>query len=90
MVSDVERRHGGTNCLLYGDRNSWVPLEHHWVVYNANWTLGRQRIYHNDTEGASEFLMLQPKYLSFWILKGICDAHHLDGALPNPANRAWN
>ena len=31
------------------------------------------------------YLMLQPKYLSFWISKANFDAHHLDGALPNSA-----
>ena len=33
----------------------------------------------------SEYLMLQLNYLSFAILKANCDAHHLDGALPNSA-----
>ena len=32
-----------------------------------------------------KYLMLQLKYLSFWILKANCDAHYPDGALPNAA-----
>ena len=33
----------------------------------------------------SKYLMLQLKYLSFWILKANCDVRYLDGALPNAA-----